>query len=275
MTDGDSSEFGFYAKKWSLKDPRKIAETSTIKVYRVYRDDLPLVLKILTPLGQIDEADGAIALRHFSGKGAVELLGYDKGAHLVSYIDGRSLNSIVTGGQDDQATEIVCDVLDLLHNSSPELPQGLTSMEQNFESLFAHAKRGDFELLSEAAKIASHLLSSGQERIVLHGDVHHKNIFESSTHGWLAIDPKGLIGERTYDYANIFYNPDDSPEIVERPERITSVCSIFSRRFDIDPSRILKFAFAYGCLSACWEIDDGLKPDRRLRIAKIIQELLK
>ncbi|WP_373298360.1 aminoglycoside phosphotransferase family protein [Paludibacterium paludis] len=29
---------------------------------------------------------------------------------------------------------------------------------------------------------------------LLHGDLHHDNVLFDSSHGWLAIDPKGVIG---------------------------------------------------------------------------------
>jgi streptomycin 6-kinase len=49
--------------------------------------------------------------------------------------------------------------------------------------------------------------------------------------GWLAIDPKGLLGERTFDYTNIFCNPD--LETATAP-------TVFSRRLDVvaDVSKI-------------------------------------
>jgi hypothetical protein len=42
----------------------------------------------------------------------------------------------------------------------------------------------------------------------LHGDIHHDNILDFGRRGWLAIDPKRLFGERGFDYANLFCNPD-------------------------------------------------------------------
>ncbi len=43
------------------------------------------------------------------------------------------------------------------------------------------------------------LLSSAPPTpVLLHGDLHHHNIL-STQHGWLAIDPKGIIGEKSAD----------------------------------------------------------------------------
>jgi hypothetical protein len=53
--------------------------------------------------------------------------------------------------------------------------------------------------------------------VVLHGDMHHENILKFSSRGWLAIDPKGLVGERGFDYANIFCKPRQRDRDHARP----------------------------------------------------------
>lgn len=90
--------------------------------------------------------------------------------------------------------------------------------------------------------------------IPLHGDIHHDNVLHDRERGWLAIDPKGLLGERTFDYTNIFCNPD--------LETATSP-TVFSRRLDvvpdeskIDRERLLRWVFAYAGLSASWCMED-------------------
>jgi streptomycin 6-kinase len=52
------------------------------------------------------------------------------------------------------------------------------------------------------------LLAAPQDVCALHGDLHHGNVLDFKERGWLAIDPKGLIGDRGFDFANIFCNPD-------------------------------------------------------------------
>lgn len=43
--------------------------------------------------------------------------------------------------------------------------------------------------------------------VVLHGDIHHGNVLDGGERGWRAIDPKGLLGERTFDFVNILLAP--------------------------------------------------------------------
>ena len=64
---------------------------------------------------------------------------------------------------------------------------------------------------------------------VLHGDIHHDNILDFGKRGWLAIDPKRLQGERGFDYANLFCNPD----LADPSRPIAASPGRFARRLEI------------------------------------------
>jgi streptomycin 6-kinase len=42
---------------------------------------------------------------------------------------------------------------------------------------------------------------------VLHGDIHHDNVLDFGARGRLAIDPKGLLGERGFEFAIFLPTP--------------------------------------------------------------------
>ncbi|CAN5586831.1 aminoglycoside phosphotransferase family protein [soil metagenome] len=265
-----------YIHKWKLSEIAKIAETPTSVVFRArYRDQIA-VLKILTAVGMKSEASGARTLRHFAGRGAVNVFESDDGAWLMEFAGDVDLKSLVCAARDEEADEIACDVLDLLHANSTLAPVGLRNLQQNFRALF-EAEKSDtsIEIFRVAAQEARDLLSTTTDVVVLHGDVHHKNILFDSSRGWLAIDPQGLIGERTYDVANLFFNPDDLPDIVESRARIERQSETFSRRLNVSRERVLQMAFAYGCLSFAWSIEDGNPSKRRLRISQMVFESLR
>jgi streptomycin 6-kinase len=90
---------------------------------------------------------------------------------------------------------------------------------------------------------------------VLHGDVHHGNVLDFGARGWLAIDPKGLIGERGFDFANIFCNPD--VEIATAPGRLARQVAVVSEAARIERPRLLQWILAYAGLSAAWHLDAG------------------
>ncbi len=102
------------------------------------------------------------------------------------------------------------------------------------------------------ASLAERLLADQREVRVLHGDIHHRNI-RQSVRGWLAFDPKGVVGERTYDCANTLCNPA-IPEIVHNETRLLTQAAILADTLTIDLARVLAFTYAYACLSASWSL---------------------
>ena len=196
-----------------------------------------------------------MALRYFDGQGAVRLLRYDAGAHLMEYAAGDELVTLVERGEDENATRIIAQVIDQLHNVPQNIPQdGLIRLERWFEALFDKAasdRQADIDsIYVRSASLARRLLADQREVRVLHGDIHHRNIRKSSR-GWLTFDPKGLVGERTYDCANTLCNPV-IPELVHNETRLLTNAAILADNLALDLSRLLAFTYAYACLNASW-----------------------
>ncbi|BCA53713.1 aminoglycoside O-phosphotransferase APH(6)-Id [Nitrospira sp. KM1] len=255
--------------------PFQLASTHTSYIYRVTYLEQPAILKILTTKGRKFEANGSSALKCFHGHGAVKLIDFDVGAMLLEYLDGGELSNLVKQGLDSRAARIICDVLDDLHRYAGEIPSGIQDLQHEFESLFARARGEKTDsVFRNTAAVAERLISTESNKRLLHGDIHHGNILKSASRGWVAIDPQGLFGERTYDVANSFFNPDEVPHVVATRERIDSLATIFSERLEVDKSRVLQFAYAHGGLSASWHLDDGENPQWRLRMTSLIETLL-
>ena len=54
---------------------------------------------------------------------------------------------------------------------------------------------------------------------------HHDNVLDFGARGWLAIDPKRLLGDRAFDYTTMFSNPDlcgPGIHVATRPERFAA-----------------------------------------------------
>ncbi len=200
-----------------------------------------------------------MALRYFDGRGAVRLLRYDEGAHLLEYAAGDELVTLVARGEDENATRIIAQVIKQLHSVPQEPPadaprNGLFRLERWFGELFdkaqADRQAGRESIYVRGAAVAERLLTDQREVRVLHGDIHHRNIRYSSR-GWLAFDPKGLIGERTYDCANTLCNPV-MPELVHNEARLLTNAVILADTLAIDLQRVLAYTYAYACLNASW-----------------------
>lgn len=274
MMDG----LAHYLQTWHLSDPQPLAETATSRLYTVRVDGQTAVLKLLTPMGIQDEHSGAVALDCFGGQGAVRLLRHDDRAHLLEYAPGPDLVPLVRNGADDEATIIAAGVLNQLHHAgNGTLPAGLHPLRRWFRALFQRAETdldaGADTIYVRAVRLADDLLAHPQDECVLHGDIHHQNIRQSER-GWLAFDPKGLRGERTYDAANWLCNPVDLPEVVGDKARLLRTAAILAEQIAVERPRLLAFVFVYACLSACWSLEDGGDTSLALTVASLVESYL-
>jgi streptomycin 6-kinase len=254
MNTTDNKKLYYYLATWNLSNPRLLTQTMTSHIYTVTYENETVILKLLSP-SETDEQRGAVALRHFNGHGAVRLLRYDEGAHLMEYAAGDELVTLVERGEDEHATRIIAQVIQQLHSVPQNIPHaGLFLLERWFKALFNKAasdrQAGIGSIYVRSASLASQLLVDQREVRVLHGDIHHRNIRKASR-GWLTFDPKGLIGERTYDCANTLCNPD-MPELVHNKTRLLTNARILADTLALDLSRVLAFTYAYACLNASW-----------------------
>ncbi len=269
-----SDKLNHYLQAWKLTDPQPLAQTATSHVYTVTHEGTLVVLKLLTEVGA-EERAGAVALRHYNGHGAVRLLRADENAHLLEYADGENLVGMVKGGGDAQATAIIGDVLNQLHAAPKTFPDGLYPLKRWFRELFRKAdadrRAGGHSVYVRAATVAEALLDDPRDVCVLHGDMHHENVRWREGRGWLAFDPKGLVGEKTYDAANVLCNPLDMPGLVKDEARILRTAGLLGEKMGVDPARILTFTFVYTCLSASWYVSGGEDPGDDLRMAALVE----
>jgi streptomycin 6-kinase len=250
----DNKKLNYYLGAWNLSNPQLLTQTMTSHIYTVTHDTKTVVLKLLSP-SETEEQSGAVALRYFDGRGAVRLLRYDEGAHLIEYAAGDELVTLVERGEDENATRIIAQVIKQLHSAPQDAPHdGLFMLDRWFGELFnkaaADRQAGIESIYVRSASLAERLLADQREVRVLHGDIHHRNIRQSSR-GWLTFDPKGVVGERTYDCANTLCNPV-MPELVHNETRLLTNAAILADTLAIDLSRVLAFTYAYACLNASW-----------------------
>ena len=278
-------ELTYYLSEWRLANPQLLTQTLTSHIYIVTHDSETAILKLLAA-SEKEEQRGAAALHHFDGRGAVRLLRYDEGAQLIEYAAGDELVTLVKRGEDEAATRIIAQVMKQLHSiplANARL-DSLLGLDRWFERLFdkAEADRhaGIASIYVRSALIAEKLLTDPRDVRVLHGDIHHYNIRQSSR-GWIAFDPKGLYGERTYDCANTLCNPV-MPELVHNETRLLTNAAILAETLEIDLSRVLAFTYAYACLNASqWlpriGMDDVAEEiiQWHLKVAQIIEPHLK
>ena len=271
----------YLALEWRLSNIRPLAELRLVNNYlavaysAMYGRDV--VLKIL--LWDDAQKYEPRALRYFNGQGCVELLAHDEQYHalLLPYIKpGETLRSLFPA-DDEQATRILVDTCKKLHAHPisdadvtffPTVAQWLTALDNEYIGIPKH-------LIEDARSRAKNLLNRKSTMYVLHGDLHHENILHDSD-TWIAIDPKGVIGEREYEFGAFIRNP--YPDLIARPD----VQNIISKRIEFcsnlsgcDAQRITDWAFVQAVMAACWVHERG-KEDLMnyfVTCATIVQEL--
>jgi streptomycin 6-kinase len=178
-----------------------------------------------------------------------------------------SLVEMARNNRDDEASRIICAVAAKLHapRKMPP-PPSLVSLTRWFAELEpAAARHGG--LLRLAAATARGLLEAPRDVVVLHGDIHHGNILDFGPRGWLAIDPKGLLGERDFDFVNVLRNPDAQTAL--KPGRFARQATVIAETANLDRVRLLQWTFAFAGLSAAWILGDGDEPDLDLAVAEL------
>jgi streptomycin 6-kinase len=258
-----------YLKRWGLTLDGEAFISLNGQLLPVRQGDTPAMLKITQAP---EEQAGNSLMAWWAGDGAAPVLAHDGEALLMKRAQGSaSLAQMVADGRDDEATRLLCAVVARLHAPRPQPMPALAPLGQWFEALWrAAAAHGG--VLEHSATAARALLAEPKDVVVLHGDIHHDNVLDFGPAGWLAIDPKGLYGERGFDYANILCNPDDASALA--PECFARRIAIISTVAGIDRRRLLQWVLAWAGLSATWMIEDGGELDSRLEMAKLAASAL-
>ena len=230
---------------------------------------VPAMLKVAH---EIEERQGAELMAWWDGVGAARVFERDGDALLMERLTGpASLNEMAKGDRDDEATRILCAVAGELHAPRDKPRPELTRLNTWFDALWnAAPERGG--ALAHAAVIARQLIDSEQDCVVLHGDLHHGNVLDSGTRGWLAIDPKFLFGERAFDFVNILRNPDVETSL--KPGRFAHQVDLISESAQLDRRRFLAWVVAFTGLSAAWIYSDGNEPVHDLAINALAVDLM-
>jgi streptomycin 6-kinase len=250
-------------RRWSLKVGPHFADLSFNYAAPALREDgSTVVVKVCFPDKEFrTEAE---ALRLYAGQGMAQLLDADleRGILLLEHVMPGT--PLVTLRDDEKATSIAASVMKQLWRPAPTdhpFPT-VADWARGMERLRAHfgGGTGPFpaRLVDKAEGLFRELTPSMSEPVLLHGDLHHWNILAATRQPWLAIDPKGVVGEREYEVGAWLRNP--TPDVVSWP-RLNRVLKRridqFAAELGFDPERLGGWGLAQAVLSAWWTIEDG------------------
>jgi streptomycin 6-kinase len=250
-------------ERWSLEVGSPFPELSFNYVAPALRaDGTAAVLKLTFPEdpGFRREAE---ALRLFDGQGAARLLELDSdcGAMLLERLEPGV--PLTTARDDEEATSIAAGVLRQLWRPVPPRHPfpSVSDWAQGFDRL-----RRDFgggtgpmpaAMVEKAEALFADLLASQGETALLHGDLHHQNVLAARREPWLAIDPKGVVGEPAYDAAALLHNPTELLDAPRPGKVLERRVDLLSEELGLERARVRNWGIAQAVLAAYWGLEDG------------------
>lgn len=250
-------------KNWSLKVEKPFQNLSYNYVAPcVSLDGEKAVLKIALPLDKPEIFNEARFLEIADGKGAVKFLKLDENNRAIlleRLTPGANLKEIFRGNE-LKAVEIVAKLMRQIVKKPP--PNSIFIRLEDWFKGFEKAEKTDFpkRFIYKARDFYKELSFDSKQKFLLHGDLHHENILSATREEFLAIDPKGVVGEIGYEIA-VFLNNHLWWLAVEPNVRKTlnDAVNEFSKTFEIEPKNLRKWAFAQIVLSAWWTFEDNGK----------------
>jgi len=258
-------------------------ETATSVIAFGDRGNQSVVLKVIKQAN--DEWHSGRILQAFDANGVARAYEHAPGAVLLERLKpGNLLSEVSLGGRDAEATEILADVMQQMSARTPsqlELPNACATVDDWAKGFERYLASGDQQipqrLAVEGQKAYLDLCASQRRPRLLHGDFQHYNVLYDSDRGWLAIDPKGVIGELEYEIGAVLRNPYEKPELFVSHSTIERRLEQFTKRLNLDYERTLRWGFAQAVLSAIWSIEDGFAVDETnsaLKLAEVIRSML-
>jgi streptomycin 6-kinase len=219
------------------------------------------VLKVSFPHpGNVHEPDAFVA---WAGRGAVRL--HER--------DDRRFAMLLERAHPLQLGEIGCDdevatVAGLLSRRlAVPAPAGLPRLQEQADAWEEDLRAVRDELpgalptrVLEAAMATVRELGRDQPDLLVHGDLNARNILRAEREPWLAVDPKGCVGDPAHDGGTLlksralhFLEADDLRVAVDR------FLDVFAEAAGLDRERVGRWAQLHAVQAATWGRRQGFR----------------
>ncbi|GAA3046045.1 aminoglycoside phosphotransferase family protein [Streptomyces roseofulvus] len=222
------------------------------------------VLKVSFPHpGNVHEPDAFMA---WGGRGAVLL--HERDEERFAMLLERAHPTTLAEAEDGD--EVVAVAGRLGRRLAVPAPAGLPRLSERADA-WEEALRRDAEELShalprrvlDAARATVRELGRVQPETLVHGDLHARNILRAEREPWLAVDPKGLVGDPAYDGGTLLksraltlLDADDPGRAVHR------LLDVFADAAELDRERVRRWAQFHAVQAAFWARRHGFRVAR-------------
>ncbi|WUJ71291.1 aminoglycoside phosphotransferase family protein [Kribbella soli] len=210
------------------------------------------VLKVSFPHpGNVHEPD---AFEAWGGEGAVKLYERDD-ARYAMLLERVHPTTLLEHNED-----VVVTAGELHRRLTIPAPDGLPRMSARADVWEEELRKDAAELdhalpqyVVDAALAVVDELGRDQPEILIHGDFHPRNILRADREPWLAVDPKGYVGDPAYDATTFLrtraahqLGADDLMSVLNRE------LELFAESAELEPERIRRWAQLNMVQSAFW-----------------------
>lgn len=207
-------------------------------------DGAPAVIKVSFPHpGNVHEPDAFAA---WQGQGAVLL--YDRADDDFAMLLERARTSTLAEVEDGD--EVVAVAGRLARRLAVPAPPGLPRLRDEADAWEEELRKDAAELTHalprrtlDAALATVRELGRSQPDTLIHGDLHARNILRADREPWLAVDPKGHVGDPAYDGGTLLKSrvltllaADDLGKAIHR------VLDLFAETAELDRERVHRWA---------------------------------
>lgn len=251
-----------YEQRWGLRIDAPFENLSFNYVAPAIRlDGQTYVLKLC--YGGPEVESEMAALRLADGSGMVRLMNDDPAGSAMLLERAIPGDMLIDEPDDEDATRIAARVMTALWRPAPaghafptvsDWGKGFARMRQRYDGGTGPLPA---DLTGRAERLYAELVATSAEPVVLHGDLHHYNILRHHDR-WLAIDPKGVVGEPAFEIGALmrnrlssFEDDDVATEVLMRRIRIVADVT------GLDADRMRQWTIAQAMLSLWWSIEDG------------------
>jgi streptomycin 6-kinase len=202
------------------------------------------------------------SLRLYDGAGAVRLLDADEAAGAM-LLERAVPGTALPDGPGAEA--VVAQVMARLHRPVAGPHRFPTVADWGRRAFSGHRAR-----YGGPGPLPAALLGSAERTLaeppavprLLHGDLHHTNILASRRAGWLAVDPKGVVGEPAFDTYAFLHNPVGVAITAAAQRRRADA---LADALGLDRAHVRRWAVAGIMLSIVWTLEARDVPEAAWR----------
>lgn len=218
-------------------------------------DGTKAVLKVSIP--DAGDERSAAALRVYDGHGAVRLFEHEPldQVWLIEYCDpGTTAASMPPADSDRIAADVLPRLWAAGSTQLPGVPLLTDVIKQRSAMVRERAERLDDRLCHDGADLLAELASVNEHDRLLHGDFNQRNVLQSER-GWLAIDPRPMIGDPAYELALWLVN-----RIIEDDDPVARATTL-AEHIGLTPTRVLTWLTAQTIQLCSWLHHSGQRGD--------------